>query len=418
MGNVRKWFTELDFFVLFRRKPKQPSSQHNTKLSTHVNSEQNNPSPTNPQQLLAMNTQNCSPFYLACRNNDVKTVEQLLGTFSADDVDRMEPNGSTSLHAASFYGHKEIVRLLLEKGANRAILNKHGLFPFDEAKDPTVREIFLRVPNSNRLVSREGHIEWERMDNRALQVAIEERYTLKQLYDKKTTVGSSSTRDMFKQIEENYIGKCLANAKGIDQISRFFRHATEEEDPIWIITAYTAETNFYEFLNRELAVGSKEYDSERKYIVILLLYHPKLEPLSYTGVSYRTMKITDSLLDKYRGNEMLMTKTLISSSVEAKIALWFSKRSQEQETEDVSSKRFSADGQLLQQWVLCKYTIKHRRSALYIEEKSQYAMEAEVLIMPYTVFKVKQVVKTRPSFIPEGFQISMVEFEECDTYSV
>ena len=115
---------------------------------------------------------------------------------------------------------------------------------------------------------------------------------------------------------------------------------------------------------------------------------------------------------------MLMTKTLISSSVEAKIALWFSKRSQEQETEDVSSKRFSADGQLLQQWVLCKYTIKHRRSALYIEEKSQYAMEAEVLIMPYTVFKVKQVVKTRPSFIPEGFQISMVEFEECDTYSV
>ena len=45
-------------------------------------------------------------------------------------------------------------------------------------------------------------------------------------------------------------------------------------------------------------------------------------------------------------------------------------------------------------------------------------MEAEVLIMPYTVFKVKEVVETRPSFIPEGFQINMVEFEECDDYSL
>ena len=351
MGNTINWFKELELFVLFRRPRGQTPPDPDIGSPANDNSEQTNPSTTTAERPLDTITQKCSPFYMACRNNDVRKVKKLLKTLSGDDIDRMEPVGSTALHVAAYRGHKEIVSLLLKQGANRAILNKYGCLPFDEATDPNVKEIFFRVQSSNRLVSREGFIEWERMDGRALHSAIEEREYFKFLYNSKTTAGTNGIRDMFEQIEKNYIGKSLAQVEGIDKISRFFRRASEEEDPVWIITAYTAETEFYAFLNREMAMGSKMYESERKYLMALLLHHPKLDRFSYIGVSYRTMEITDSLLQRYRGNEMLMTKTLISSSIEARIAIWFTKRTEGQSAKNESRSRFSSEGKLIQQWV-------------------------------------------------------------------
>ena len=311
----------------------------------------------------------------------------------------------------------KIVKLLLEAGADRSIMNKHELLPFDEAETDEIKSLFLRIANNNRFVSQEGYIEWERIDECALQDAVEERENVKHLYEKKFVVGENKVREMFERIEKKYIGESLKNANGIDKILRFFQKATQEEDPIWIITAYTAETDFYKFFNREMAVGSTRFAMERKYLVALLLNHPKLDPYSFTGVSYRTMKITVSALKKYKKGEFLMTKSLVSSSIEGKIAIWFSKQAEDQLANNSCNARLNANNQTIQEWVLCKYLIKHRRSALHIENKSQYAMEGEVLIMPFTVFKVKGVSRARESFIPSNFQISLVEFEECDEYS-
>jgi hypothetical protein len=58
---------------------------------------------------------------------------------------------------------------------------------------------------------------------------------------------------MFEKIEKNYIEKGLANFDGIDNIKRFFKKATKEQDLKWIIKAYTVETDFYKILNREIA---------------------------------------------------------------------------------------------------------------------------------------------------------------------
>ncbi|CAF4890082.1 unnamed protein product, partial [Rotaria magnacalcarata] len=51
----------------------------------------------------------CSDFYIACRDNNQGKVKELLETMTPDEVDRLEPNGSTALHAACFYGHYHIV---------------------------------------------------------------------------------------------------------------------------------------------------------------------------------------------------------------------------------------------------------------------------------------------------------------------
>ncbi|CAF4749805.1 unnamed protein product [Rotaria sp. Silwood1] len=47
-----------------------------------------------------------SDFYLACRNGDINAVKRMLCDKKRVNINRMEPNGSTALHAASYFGLK------------------------------------------------------------------------------------------------------------------------------------------------------------------------------------------------------------------------------------------------------------------------------------------------------------------------
>ncbi|CAF4500767.1 unnamed protein product [Rotaria socialis] len=58
-------------------------------------------------------TSDTSPFYKACRHNDISSVKNYLQTISAEEINQIEPNGSTALHVAAYRGHEEIVELLL-----------------------------------------------------------------------------------------------------------------------------------------------------------------------------------------------------------------------------------------------------------------------------------------------------------------
>ncbi len=92
-------------------------------------------------------------FYLACRNGDVEFVKDYL-TKLPDN--KWNPNHfesgakSTPLHAACFYGHKEIVQLLLEHGCDRSQLNSHGLTAYEEAANDEIRQLFKRPTAGSR----------------------------------------------------------------------------------------------------------------------------------------------------------------------------------------------------------------------------------------------------------------------------
>ena len=50
-----------------------------------------------------------SEFYWACRNGNVETVRKMLPNMTYEQVNQIEPNGSTALHAACFYNHPQVV---------------------------------------------------------------------------------------------------------------------------------------------------------------------------------------------------------------------------------------------------------------------------------------------------------------------
>jgi hypothetical protein len=222
---------------------------------------------------------------------------------------------------------------------------------------------------------------------------------------------------MFERIEKNYIDKGLSHTEKIQNIRRFFQKAIQEKDPKWIIKAYTAETDFYKILNTEIACGTVNYESERRYIIALLSFHPKLNELSHIGISYRVVELNFDDLEKYQENSLLMTKSFLSSSIDRKIAELFLCQKESAQTQIAKPVKTKADGSSIKSWMMCIYHIKHQRTALHIENFSQYANEGEVLIMPHTVFEVKSIKQVKISHLSNGQTITEIELEECQQYS-
>lgn len=78
-------------------------------------------------------------------------VNRLLKTLSIDEINQHEPakSNSTALHAASYYGHTEVVETLLKHGANMNIINGHNLTPSEEATKPEIKALFEEYRNKN-----------------------------------------------------------------------------------------------------------------------------------------------------------------------------------------------------------------------------------------------------------------------------
>ncbi len=87
-------------------------------------------------------------LYLACRNNLPQVARQLL-SLGANPLDTIDV-GSTALHAAAFYSHRECVEVLLHSTAattRRTLVNMKnrmsgsGATAADEASDPSIRSM-------------------------------------------------------------------------------------------------------------------------------------------------------------------------------------------------------------------------------------------------------------------------------------
>lgn len=80
-------------------------------------------------------------FYHACSIGDIPTVKSYLAQIPIDEINRLESNGNTALHAAAFYHNVGIVYLLLKQGAVSSIQNRYGRTPFEETTSLYIKQL-------------------------------------------------------------------------------------------------------------------------------------------------------------------------------------------------------------------------------------------------------------------------------------
>jgi hypothetical protein len=234
-----------------------------------------------------------SEFYVACRTGDLVSVERLLMHLSFYDLNRIEPNGSTALHAAAFYGHINIVRRLVEHGAIvRTLRNKYNLTPAQETTHEEIRRLLERDAiyqprkrfiddnhdnenshqqtmsmSSTTLFSPVSAASIDTKTKSATTIDEGERLEWLDAYDSAHRIAQENHEYMRKWLTKVPLATILEaiNNDYIDNPSTELtdKHRAEirtcvemancDDDPRHLIYAYTLETNFYRQLNRDLA---------------------------------------------------------------------------------------------------------------------------------------------------------------------
>ncbi|CAF1337214.1 unnamed protein product [Rotaria sordida] len=333
---------------------------------------------------------NTSDFYYACRNGLIDKVREQLPTMSLEEIDQVQEIGSTALHAACYYGHTEIVKLLLDKGASRSIQNKHKCLPYDEVEKDEIKKLFVRQ-SATRFSDGSGHIDWMKCDTAAESLASDYRFR------------HSGFGWQNKNIDHRlkYIKNEMSHTE-IERISTFIDQA--KKDPITLLKAYTFESDFYKKLNKDLA--ARHFDQGTNfgltYFIDFFYNNPAFKHLSYKGKVYRGMTMTQDDLKQYSVGGKIMSKAFMSTTKDPKIAKQFASK-------DLPDRK-KQHGENVKLSAFCTYEIINDRTGLNIEEISEYRDEREVLVGPYTAFIIKAIREISSNYV----EIDLQECEKID----
>ncbi|CAF1351190.1 unnamed protein product [Rotaria magnacalcarata] len=329
-------------------------------------------------------------LYYACRNGKIDEVREQLSKMTLAEIDQVQANGSTALHAACYYGHVEIVKLLLKRHASRSVENIYKCVPYDETENEEIKKLFLRESSNRFNDDGSGHIDWMKCDDAAEELATEYRY--------RHAGFGWKTKDIDRRMK--FIKEEMSHTD-IERIGKFIDDAESEQNPNYLLKAYTVESDFYKKLNKDLA--TKHFDqgtnSGITYFIEVFYNHPMFAKLSFKGKVYRGMTITQDDLKQYDVGGKVMNKAFMSATKDPDIAKSFAKNNfVHRQTEHGTQVKLAA---------FCTYEIINDRTGLDIELVSEYAHEKEVLIGPYTAFMIKSITRLRSDYIE-------IDLRECD----
>ena len=364
-------------------------------------------------------------FYWACRNGDVEHVKQLLRTIPYNDLNQVEFNGSTPLHAASSYGHAEIVTLLLREDYPRKHRDLDGLTAYERAQTEQIRCLFHRPDGKNRFCdenNEEGRVlfhvatresEGERaldgdyfedqwiighMDGVPFESIEMHVVARKTLYQSKlgrminiNRIGYISLLKSDQRLQfaiDNAVDSLIPQqhseyAKCKSLVIRAF----VENQPEHLLQLYTLETPFYRSLNK---------DQTSVFGCAIERFLDKLSARYFQGTSYRGVKMTSQNLRVYqwalKKNGVLITATHNSTSKDKQLAEFFAEANAPAANERVLM-IFSFSQQ-------CDTAIDLSKISDELPCISKFENETEVLVLRFTFFIVKEInTETNPTTI-------------------
>ncbi|CAF0823855.1 unnamed protein product [Rotaria sordida] len=375
-------------------------------------------------------------LYHLCKENEIETVRSILPYIdNINIINKIQSStGSTCLHVACYYGHQHMVQLLLEYGALHSIRNlRHNLTPYEEVYTDDIKQLFIE---HRKLFSNNNfdydYIEWSVVGDDLLGKRREFRQAI-DLY--KTYNNHHLVSKLLAEVIHYYLNEYLINeindtGNPEDQITReqietiegYFKEAIEKQDYLtYFIKAYTLTNCFYKILNKHLALyvlqyfdTTKDFSSNYRlvnclvHIVTLLIYHPNLPQYRYQGLCYRGMRITQNDLDQYLANQHILNRSFLSASIDCEVAKMFAGEGQQSKMRHTPK-----DHCALQYSCLCQYLIKQNLTAINIESLSSRPDEKEILILPFTVFKVISIKRNYLDDPTASISIE-IELEECE----
>ncbi|CAF0940235.1 unnamed protein product [Adineta steineri] len=340
-------------------------------------------------------------FYWACRNGNLQTVIDIYPKLAYKQLNEIQPNGSTALHDACARNHPHIVKFLLDNGCCRTTLNSQHQTAYELASEE-IKRLFDR-PWSQRFVQERGaDLFCDRPSGDSQDQLIERpddwvtgRTNIYSTYEAQFMLALGQSSSMFKNIvkkrlERNHNEELLNLLnKSITSTNPEHREAKDLIDKFLnklgvhhLITLYTLETDFYRNLRQEADALT----------AILYLNLKELQNRAFKGRAYRGAGMTESDLDAYRWalqkketwhDNLLETRILQSLSIKKSVALEFAKNSSDANLFSVLIEfEFSE---------YCPTAISLFKISNQLPGLSNYEKEAEVLLLPFTLFKLQDI---------------------------
>ena len=76
-------------------------------------------------------------------------AKDIIDSSFEDDLNSTMGGNNTALHLATFLGAREIVKLLIDRGANPSIKNSKGFTPLDVVDDPEMNKLYNQLSQSD-----------------------------------------------------------------------------------------------------------------------------------------------------------------------------------------------------------------------------------------------------------------------------
>ncbi|UJR11912.1 hypothetical protein I4U23_016090 [Adineta vaga] len=150
-----------------------------------------------------------TPLYCAARAGNLDAVIYL--TEQGAEPDLLQKLGSSALHVSCFYGHPEIVRCLLECGANYQKQNSFGNLPERESMNGHVKNTLRSLKNDPFIQAGANQLDWFKENIHQIPNHIDEQY-----YRQRQTLLHCACKKGFLDLARWLIEECQASLDIVD----------------------------------------------------------------------------------------------------------------------------------------------------------------------------------------------------------
>ncbi|CAF1184365.1 unnamed protein product [Didymodactylos carnosus] len=324
-------------------------------------------------------------FYSACENGDVILVNEILNFIPYEQIDKKnKTTGDTGLHAAAANGHANIVKLLLDFGADAIIANKEMKTPYEVASNEDIKKLFhRRLHSSNRFI--EADIKQAAEIKFFNKSSNDDDIPLNNYANGHRTVTDTIESQLLTALyQSNYPTRKLVQIIMEKRFAEQFINLveTKEKKIEKLLQLYTLNSCLPELL----------HDDPTTLTALVYLHLKELKLGAFQGVTFRGVTMNDEDLNIYHwaqeNNGIIEIKVLSSTSLSEEVARHFV---------TPSDRRHKVLMQLIFP-IHCYTAINLNCIADKLPTISRYPEELEVLVLPFTLFRVECVQRDRDNY--------------------